>query len=228
MPDLHSPLTGLEIPNNLPLQPTPSIDREKEIALAITLLGRSNARLVTMTGPGGIGKTRLAMQVGVEPLSNVPDGAFFVSLAPINDPALVAITIAQVLDLTTMGDGAVLEHLKEHLQHLSMLLILDNFEQVLEAAPLVSELIAVAPHLRVLVTSRTVLHIRGEKEFVVPAMQLPNRKHLPRIEALSQYEAVELFIQRAIDVKSDFAITNANAPAVAEICHRLDGLPLAI
>jgi predicted ATPase/class 3 adenylate cyclase len=214
--------------HNLPLQPTPLIGREADVARVCDLLRHPTTRLVTLTGPGGVGKTRLALQVAAELLDMFPQGAYFVALAPISDLALVLTAIAQTLGVKDTGGQPLLEILKAYLHDKQILLLLDNFEQVGTAAPLVGELVAAAPRLKILVTSREVLHLRGEKEFAVPPLALPDHKRLPPLESMSQYAAVELFIARALDVRPDFAITNENAPAVAEICHRLDGLPLAI
>jgi predicted ATPase/class 3 adenylate cyclase len=231
-PDLPAdfpPLRSLESwRHHLPVQPTPLIGRAQELAALRELLGRQEVRLLTLTGAGGTGKTRLGLQVAAELLESFPDGVFFVSLASICDPGLVASAIAQPLGIQDAGDRPLMETLQDYLRHKQLLLLLDNFEQVLPAAPLVAQLLASCPRLKVLVTSRAALHLRGEKEFPVLPLALPDPKHLPPLEALSQYAAVELFIQRALDVKPDFEVTNENAPAVAEICHRLDGLPLAI
>jgi predicted ATPase len=156
------------------------------------------------------------------------DGVWFVDLAPISDAELVITTMVQTLGLKEIGEQPPLEQLKAYLRDKHLLLVLDNFEQVVDAAGHIAQLLAAAPRLKVLVTSRVVLRLRGEQEYGVPSLALPNPKQLPPLEALSQYAAVELFIQRARDVKPDFQVTNANAPAVAEICARLDGLPLAI
>ncbi|HEU5103349.1 MAG TPA: tetratricopeptide repeat protein, partial [Roseiflexaceae bacterium] len=232
--------------SNLPAQPTLLIGREREITDISALLRRTDARLLTLSGPGGAGKTRLALQVAAELLDSdsparlsqsasalegerlVRDGAWFVNLAPISDPALVIPTIAQTLGVKQDSGYPLIERLKDYLRQRHLLLVLDNFEQVLSTAPLIAELLAAAPGLKVLVTSREVLHLRGEKEFPVPPLALPALQGPAPIEALSQYAAVQLFIARAQDVKPDFAVTNENAPAVAEICVRLDGLPLAI
>jgi predicted ATPase/class 3 adenylate cyclase len=215
-------------PNNLPLQPTPFIGREKEVEAVQQLLLRESSRLVTLTGPGGVGKTRLALQVAADQASHFTDGTWFVSLAPISDPDLVIPAISLTLGLREARDQAPLEHLKRSLHEKKTLLLLDNFEQVVSAAMSVADLLAGCPRLKVLVTSREGLHVRAEREFPVPALALPDSKHLPDLVALSQYEAVALFIERAQAVKPDFQMTNANAPAVADICIHLDGLPLAI
>jgi predicted ATPase/class 3 adenylate cyclase len=230
LPTDFPPLKSLDArPHNLPTQPTTLIGREQELAAVCDLLRQeAGGRLVTLTGPGGTGKTRLGLQVAAELLEVFSDGVFFVGLAPINDPGLVVGTIGQVLGVREGPGQTQAESLQEYLRDRQMLLVLDNFEQVLAAAPLVSELLAHCSRLKVLVTSRAVLHLRGEQEFPVPPLALPDLQRLPPMEALSQYAAVELFIQRALQVKPEFAVTNENAPAVAEICHRLDGLPLAI
>jgi predicted ATPase len=157
-----------------------------------------------------------------------PDGVYFVDLAPIRDPALVASTIAETLGLKETGTQPLVQQLRTYLRGKMVLLLLDNFEQVLDAALLVAELLTDAPALKILVTSRELLHLRGEHECAVPPLALPDRAHLPPLERLTQYAAVQLFIARAQAAKSDFAVTNATAPAVAEICAQVDGLPLAI
>jgi predicted ATPase/DNA-binding SARP family transcriptional activator len=213
---------------NLPAQPTALLGREREVTGACDLIRRPDVRLVTLTGPGGSGKTRLGLQIAVELLDSFADGVFFVSLAPIRDPALVVSAIAQTLGLRESGSRPLRELLEEHLRAREILLLMDNFEQLLPAAPLLSKLLEAAPGLKVLVTSRAVLRLQGEHELPVLPLALPDRKRLPPAEVLSQYAAVALFIQRAVAVRSGFAVTNANAPTVAEICWRLDGLPLAI
>jgi predicted ATPase len=166
--------------------------------------------------------------VAAELLDAFEEGVFFVPLASITDPELVASTIAQTLDVRESSGQPLWERLEEYLREKRLLLLLDNFEQVLAAAPQVAELLATCPRLKLLVTSRAPLHLRGEKEFSVPPLALPDLEHLPPADTLCHYPAVALFIQRALDVKPDFAVTNENAAAIAEICHRLDGLPLAI
>ena len=214
--------------HNLLTPPTPLVGRAEEVAALAEMLVRPDARLVTLTGPGGTGKTRLALEVAAHLVAQFPHGVFFVDLAALRDPALVVPTIAQTLDVRERAGKPLLDTLKEHLRGRQTLLLLDNFEQVLEAAPAVAELLAAAPRLTVLATSRASLHLRGEKEYPIPPLPLPDRRRLPPLDSLPQYAAVALFIQRALDARPDFHMTNDNAPAVAEICHRLDGLPLAI
>ena len=229
LPGAFPPLKTLDSrPNNLPLQPTPLIGREKEVGAAKTLLSRDDVRLVTLTGPGGTGKTRLALQVVADSIDEFSGGVWFVNLAPVSEPGLVVSTIAQTLGVMEAGGRLLVESLKDYLGDKEVLLLLDNFEQVVEARTQVVELLSAAPRLKVLITSRVALQVRGEREWPVPPLSLPDPAHLPPIERLNQYEAVSLFIERATDIKPDFRVTNENAPAVAEICARLDGLPLAV
>jgi predicted ATPase/class 3 adenylate cyclase len=226
LPDEFPPVRTLDArPNNLPSQLTSFVGRAREIEGIKEALG--GARLLTMTGPGGTGKTRLSIQVGMELLGTFEHGVFFVPLAPIEDPSLVPSTIAHTLGLAE-ETRPIMETLTDYLRDKEMLLILDNFEQVTEAAPAVADALHAAPRLTCLVTSRAVLHVTGEQEYPVPPLELPDVAHLPPLEVLSQYEAVSLFIQRAKAVHPGFVVTDDNAPAVAEICARLDGLPLAI
>ncbi len=229
LPADFPPLRTLDSrPNNLPLAPTPFVGREREVAQVVALLRHADVRLLTLTGPGGTGKTRLGQRVAAELLDDFPDGVWFVDLAPITDPALVAATIARVLGVQEGADQPLVASLIEQLREKRLLLVLDNFEQVVGAALQVAEVLAACPGLKVLVTSRVALRLSREHEYPVPPLALPDPRRLPPLDRLSQYEAVRLFIERAQAVKPDFAVTNENAPAVAEICHRLDGLPLAI
>lgn len=214
----------------LPVQRTEFVGREKEVAAARELLLRPDVRLVTFTGPGGIGKTRLALQVASGLAEHFSAGIHFVPLSAVSDPGLAPSGIVQSLGIREAGGLSPLETLKQNLQelHAPMLLLLDNFEHLAQAAATVAELLAIAPKLCVLVTSRSALHVYGEHEFPVPPLGLPDARHLPSSEELLQYPAVALFVQRAVAVKRDFELTRESAPVVAEICARLDGLPLAI
>ena len=214
--------------HNLPVQLTSLIGREQEVAAVCHLLQRQEVRLLTLTGPGGSGKTRLGLQVAAELSDRFADGVYFVNLAPLSDPELIVPTIAQTLGLKEAAGQPLLDLVSAWLREKEVLLLLDNFEQVVEAAVEVATLLTRCPKLNVVVTSRAALHVQGEHEFAVPPLSLPETKSLPGLVALSQYEAVTLFIARAQAVKPEFQVTNANAPAVAEICVRLDGLPLAI
>ncbi len=214
---------------NLPAERTPLIGRDREAALARQLLLRADVRLVTLTGPGGTGKTRLAQRVAAESAAQFPGGVLFVGLASITDPALAPAAIAQALGVRETGDRPLLAAMKDHLsQSPPVLLVLDNFEHLLAAASQVADLLAAGPALKVLVTSRAVLHVYGEHEFPVPPLGLPQRGGHATLETLAQYPAIALFVDRATAAKPDFALTRDNAAAVSEICARLDGLPLAI
>jgi predicted ATPase/class 3 adenylate cyclase len=229
LPTSFPPLKTLdERINNLPAQPTPLVGRERELGEVRDLLRAEGVRLLTLTGTGGIGKTRLGLQVAAELLDEFEDGVFFVALAPLTDPALVASAIAEPLGVVESGERPLKEELETYLRDRELLLLLDNFEQVLDAAPLLGELLSECPKLKVLVTSRSVLKVYGEQEYPVAPLELPSPGRLPPIDRLSQYEAVRLFIARAKAARPDFSVTDENAPAVAEICMRLDGLPLAI
>jgi predicted ATPase/class 3 adenylate cyclase len=229
LPSDFAPLKSLDArPTNLPLQATTLVGRERERDEVCEFLRRPHLRLLTLSGPGGTGKTRLALQTAAELLDEFEDGAFFVELAAVSDPALVLSTIAQTIGLKEEGADSLETALTSHLAGRALLLVLDNFEQVTAAGPGIAELLAGAPRLKVVVTSRFALRLSAEQEYPVPPLTLPDPRRLPDLASLTQYEAVRLFIERAQAVKLDFEVTSANAPAVAEICVRLDGLPLAI
>ena len=212
----------------VPVALTPLIGREQEVAAVCALLQRPELRLLTLLGTGGIGKTRLSVQVATHLREYFADGICFVALASLREPGLVIPAIAQELGLQESGGQSIFEQVKRALQSRDCLLILDNFEQVEEAAPLLTELLAASATLKMLVTSRAVLRVHGEYEYLVPPLTVPNLKHLPGMQDLSQNSAVALFLQRAQASKPAFQLTESNARAIAEICARLDGLPLAI
>jgi predicted ATPase/class 3 adenylate cyclase/Tfp pilus assembly protein PilF len=264
LPAEFPPLNSLEArPNNLPQQVTSFVGREREMAEVKRLL--EGTRLLTLTGPGGTGKTRLAFQVGADLIDPFEHGVFFVDLAPITNPGLVLSAVAQTLGVREREGRPLSETLREHLNGKKLLLLLDNFEQVIGAAPIVAELLLTCAGLKILVTSRAVLHVRGEQEFPVPPLAVPDearwalgaghwvegapsapvdpsrsetentapgpplRGGAPQRPArLTEFAAVQLFVDRASAARPSFAISPENAAAVGEICRRLDGLPLAI
>jgi predicted ATPase len=218
-------------PSNIPVQRTGFVGREKEVAAAKELLLRQDVRLVTVTGPGGIGKTRLAVEVVNGLAESFPGGIHFVPLSPISDPGLIASAIVQTLGAREAGGQSAIETLQRNLQdslRAPTLFLLDNFEHLVQAAPMVAEMLAMGPNLKLLVTSRAALHVYGEHEFPVMPLALPDARSLPSVEVLSRNPAVALFVQRAVAVKPDFELNQENASAITEICARLDGLPLAI
>jgi len=218
-------------PTSLPVPRTGFVGREKEVAAVKELLRRQDVRLVTITGPGGIGKTRFAVEVASGLIERFPGGIHFVPLSPLSNPDLIASAIVQTLGIREAGGQSPLEILKENLRdslRVPMLLLLDNFEHLIQAASIVAELLVMGPNLKIMVTSRAALHVYGEYEFPVPPLALPDPRSMPTVEVLSQSPAVALFVQRAAAAKPGFELNRENAPAVTEICARLDGLPLAI
>ncbi|OGO56075.1 MAG: hypothetical protein A2Z32_02300, partial [Chloroflexi bacterium RBG_16_69_14] len=239
--EFPAPRTLDAYPNNLPTQLTTFVGRDVELAEAAGLL--ATTRLLTLTGPGGTGKTRLSLQLAARVSDDFPDGVYFVPLEPIRDPMLVAPRIAGAVGVTEGSTRPVAESLADWLRDKTVLLVLDNFEQIVAAAPIVTDLLRAAPRIKVVVTSRATLHVSGEQEFPVPGLPTPpDPSQMTGLERLSlpgqtrhvdpatlgQYAAVRLFIERAIAVRPGFAVTNDNAPAVAAISARLHGMPLAI
>jgi predicted ATPase/class 3 adenylate cyclase len=236
------PLRSLDLaPHNLPVQLTTFVGREAEVAEATAFLRQT--RLLTLTGPGGTGKTRLSLQVAAEAADDFPGGLWFVALEPVRDPDLVAPTIARTIGVPESATRSALDTLVDAIEDRHMLLVLDNFEQVVGAGPVIADLLRRAPNVKIVVTTRAPLRISGEQEFPVPGLPAPpdisrlsevERLNLPQalrdydLETLSAFESVRLFIARAMSVRPDFMVTNANAPAVAQICARLHGMPLAI
>jgi predicted ATPase/class 3 adenylate cyclase len=228
LPAEFAPLLSLDAHrHNLPVQATSLIGREPEVADVRRRLLEPGVRIVTLTGAGGVGKTRLALQAAAEVLEHFTDGVFVVPLAALSEAALVVPTISQTVGVREQNGASLQASLGKFLHDKSLLLVLDNFEQVLPAATPVAELLSACPLLRVLVTSRAPLRVYGEQEFSVPPLRLPIAPW-PSPERLSQYDAVRLLVERARAVKPDFTVTTETGPAIAEICARLDGLPLAI
>jgi predicted ATPase/class 3 adenylate cyclase len=217
-----------ELPHNLPIHPTPFLGRERDIEKITNLLLRPDVRLVTLTGTGGVGKTRLALRVAAETLESFPDGAFLVDLARLTDPELVASATATALGLREQPGQTLSETLVDHLRNRRILLVFDNFEHLLPSATVVAHLLAAVPSLKVLVTSRARLRLQGEHEYQVETLPVPDPAAPITLEELIEYDAVALFITRAQALRPGFALTVQNAKAVAAIVCQLDGLPLAI
>jgi predicted ATPase/DNA-binding CsgD family transcriptional regulator len=214
--------------HNLPTPLTPLVGRQHVVEEICVLLRRPEVRLLTLSGTGGVGKTRVGLQVGSDLVDTFADGVYFIPLASLGDPDLVLPTLTQTLRLPEATGNSVLEHLKDSLREKHLLLLLDNFEHVAVAAPLLVELLQACPGLKALVTSRSLLRVRGEYEMRIAPLDLPDLEQHADIEALAHNPAVTLFTQRAQALRPDFALTQSNARTVAEICQRLDGLPLAI
>jgi predicted ATPase len=211
---------------NLPAQPTPFIGRATQIKVLKDLILNPDVRLVTLLGPGGTGKTRLSLQVAQEALDHFPQGVFFVALADDTDANQFVSRVAQQLEVRE-GGRPLLENVKDYLRDKQLLLMLDNFEQLVSTAPIVAEMLAAAPQLKILTTSRIAVQLQGEREFPVPPLNLPKPGDIS-VEDLAGNESVSLFVERARGSTPSFTLTRENAPAVAEICRRLDGLPLAL
>jgi predicted ATPase/class 3 adenylate cyclase len=228
LPIKFPPLNTLDVfPNNLPMQMTTFIGREKVIAEIKE--GLADHRLVTLTGSGGTGKTRLSLQVAADLFDQFPHGTWFVELAPLTDPELIPQTILSTIGVNEQAGRAPIELLKEYLHGKKSLIILDNCEHLIEASARVTDiLLNAAPDLKILASSREALGLKGELSYPVPPLSLPDIKHLPIAEQLSQYESVRLFIDRASLISPHFIVDRDNAPFIAQICYRLDGIPLAI
>jgi predicted ATPase len=225
--DSPGALKSKKLRNNLPAQPTPFIGRTAQVAALKELLRRSEVRLVTLTGPGGTGKTRLSLQVAQEVLDQFPHGVFFIPLADDRDANQFLSRVAQQLDVRE-GGRPLLENVKDYLRDKRLLLVLDNFEQLVSAVPLVADLLVAAPELKIITSSRIALNLHGEHTFAVPPLEVPQNANISKAEDLFENESVLLFVGRAQAAQPNFRLTADNIAGVAEICCRLDGLPLAI
>lgn len=215
-------------PNNLPNPLTPLVGVEETIRNVVGILQRPGVRLLTLMGPGGVGKTRLAIASAAQLLESFPDGVFFIALETLNDPALLPSQITRSLNIENSAAKSLMDTLKTYLRKRQVLLILDNFEQMIDGAGLVVELLQAAAGLKIMVTSREALQQYGEYRFIVPELLRPDPQNPPPLESLEQWPAVSLFIQRVQALHPLFALNQANQQAIIQICHELDGLPLAI
>src|SRR5258707_2197049 len=213
---------------NIPMPLTSFLGREREVTVVCQLLQESSTRLLTLVGPAGVGKTRLALAVAECLLASFPDGLLFIPFASIRDPLLVLPHIVSTLEIDEHNSLPPRQQLKTYLRNRSLLLLLDNFEQLLPSAPMLVELLEVCPALKILVTSRALLRVQGERVFEVLPLALPKRPHAKTLEQLMHTPAIQLFVERTQALKADFTLTPANSSAVVEICTRLDCLPLAI
>ncbi len=230
LPSEFAPLKSLdnpEYPNNLPQQTTSFIGREKELREVNELL--STTRVLTLTGFGGCGKSRLSLQIAAEVLENYKDGVWFIELAPVTDSSIVTHAIAAVLNIREEPGRPLLQTILAYLKTKSLLLVIDNCEHLIaESARVIAALVQSCQNVRALASSREALGVPGELLYRMPPLSRPNPQDRVSLEALTQFEAVRLFIDRAVFHQSAFAVTNENAPALAELCYRLDGIPLAI